>query len=1629
MMKCLAQSALLALGAALPLCATADLMPADVTTTGASVTTTVLSDQSTVVKFLADGTFTVPAGATARLLLVGGGGSGGHDCAAGGGAGGFVEASDVELSPGTYTVTVGAGGAQTTSGGKGNNGSPTILTFGGTDLYTALGGGGGGGWSSTSGASGASGGGACNGGTGGAGTEGQGFAGGNAGSRSRAGGGGAGGPGESNSGGDSVVGGAGGPGKASDITGEEIYYAGGGGGGGHNYKTAPLANGGLGGGGSGVRNVSVATRQANVLADGRTEYEAEAGVNGLGGGGGGGNNSTYEGRPGGSGVLIVRIDPVAAGPEPSIRMLSATDGPASAVVKVSLVSVGDGASSASFSYKVANSAAGLDTAAPVAAAADVAAGATVSIRLSNLTPGGTTYVRILAENNLGVDSAPVDTTVHPHSCYATFTVAEYAGSTALANFPVLVRLSASSPAGFSYGDCAQDGSDIRFVDSDGNLVPHEIDTWNREGESLIWVGLPVMNAGTTFTMYYGSIASSGATAEGSVWERYAVVIHGGDSLANAVSGGVAVSAGSTAVSATAGSGVVGGGVNKSTANAKGVNVVNPAKAGALANNNAFSLSGWFKRTGSGTAILAGSRTSWNSQNGFLWLQEKSDRISVAANNSHQLTTNNHKLLSTDSWTHLAFTVDDTVELKSYFNGAPDQAKASPATLLNTSNAYWTFGSYCDTASDDSYAGDMDELRIFDGVASGDWIQAEHDTIASATFLSVDAAVHAGASAAPVVGLAASSVEYTNATFSATVGSLGMDAAMTTAATWADLLLVVGTEETLSSPAFAVPLSRATEAPAHVSASLAGLSADTVYYAQLRATNSLGVAGESRVAAFTTLPPGPAFTATIVSDHLVPEITLSFTRAGQAASVTRITVLVSGSGDFDHPDVTKTLEVNLAEMPVVMDGIDLVGLPASSTLSYRFIAENSGRFSTVVDAQAASTIGDGNNVWSGLSEDIDDPNAYVFAGGLPAPGKTLYFTKPAGLSPVIDRDVDMPSLRFTNGKDESVDTTYLGGYHSCGYNLSGSGVLTFSAEKPITQATYGTNTISNPILFSRSNTQTVTITSVGEDKAWLLLNGNLLLPNGVSNTTMSVTGRGNTVLGGASPDFTGQLSVPGGRLTFASPLALTNVSKFSFSGDPTSISNAIGAPLSFPRVSSISVSVSWGGRKVHLYGAPFVFPQATFEWAIRDYNQSMFDADCVVSNLVVRKNDSNDDAVVNKMGTGAFIITGETSWYNPSVKSAIKITSGCFWPQTVAGLPPTDEIYLPGGNSSYGTLGLSGDFSPMLDGSSTPRLFQSNAQARWGFTGFDGDRTVCWNGDSSLNLTNTTSDNVAIKLTDATSVNGDGKTFDSYYAYPARFMFGNRSEFADGTVLFLNPIRYELGQNWDTATYFESTNHIVAARMRGSLKLGNRDKTWNFSGRNFGGYLALEAENTDFTGKVNVCDKGNLLVNADLVARSATVQSGCGLGGTGSLSTLDGMTVKSGGALFGGEWNKGGTLTIGGKLTFEGGSALRVEAGASDDGRGCVKLAAGSTLNLTAPIYVDVDTDPRVSPVRGASCKILDWSEVSSFGSGAAPTRENFVVRPERNADLKKISVSVRDDGLYVGYATVRCPVQMIIIVR
>ena len=73
----------------------------------------------------------------------------------------------------------------------------------------------------------------------------------------------------------------------------------------------------------------------------------------------------------------------------------------------------------------------------------------------------------------------------------------------LTNFPALVRLSRSID-GFDYADFARpNGGDLRFADANGNLLPHEIDTWNPNGVSTVWVKVPRLEKNAAITAHYG----------------------------------------------------------------------------------------------------------------------------------------------------------------------------------------------------------------------------------------------------------------------------------------------------------------------------------------------------------------------------------------------------------------------------------------------------------------------------------------------------------------------------------------------------------------------------------------------------------------------------------------------------------------------------------------------------------------------------------------------------------------------------------------------------------------------------------------------------------------------------------------------------------------------------------------------------------------------------------------------------------------------------------------------------------------------------------------------------------------------------------------------------------------------
>ena len=93
--------------------------------------------------------------------------------------------------------------------------------------------------------------------------------------------------------------------------------------------------------------------------------------------------------------------------------------------------------------------------------------------------------------------------------------------------PALVRISEAGISGFLYADFMRnDGQDLVFV-VDGQRIPHEVDTWNPSGESLVWVRLPSTAQGTTLTMYYGR-AEASTDMSAAVWEGYVGVWHLGE---------------------------------------------------------------------------------------------------------------------------------------------------------------------------------------------------------------------------------------------------------------------------------------------------------------------------------------------------------------------------------------------------------------------------------------------------------------------------------------------------------------------------------------------------------------------------------------------------------------------------------------------------------------------------------------------------------------------------------------------------------------------------------------------------------------------------------------------------------------------------------------------------------------------------------------------------------------------------------------------------------------------------------------------------------------------------------------------------------------------------------------------
>ena len=119
----------------------------------------------------------------------------------------------------------------------------------------------------------------------------------------------------------------------------------------------------------------------------------------------------------------------------------------------------------------------------------------------------------------------------PVGRYARIVVTNLAEGVALEDFPLCVKL----PASVGLPD---DPAGLRFVDSNGNALSFEIETWDAAGESVVWVRVPSLARGTVVRALWSAMTvAHGATHADAVWNsEYKAVYHlasGNDSSPNA----------------------------------------------------------------------------------------------------------------------------------------------------------------------------------------------------------------------------------------------------------------------------------------------------------------------------------------------------------------------------------------------------------------------------------------------------------------------------------------------------------------------------------------------------------------------------------------------------------------------------------------------------------------------------------------------------------------------------------------------------------------------------------------------------------------------------------------------------------------------------------------------------------------------------------------------------------------------------------------------------------------------------------------------------------------------------------------------------------------------------------------
>ncbi|MCH8475935.1 MAG: DUF2341 domain-containing protein, partial [Opitutales bacterium] len=337
------------------------------------------------------------------------------------------------------------------------------------------------------------------------------------------------------------------------------------------------------------------------------------------------------------------------------------------------------------------------------------------------------------------------------------TLSGYSGSETLAEFPLLVRLSTEIP-GFSYEDFeSPEGHDLRFFTADGETeLPYEVEIWNPQGESIVWVRVPeVSGSETTVRMKWNDpdqTTQPGYVTDGSVWAgTFASVWHLGEESGSRLDAGPSGRHAQVHGPVQQVEGIVGyaslmDGSDGGTALRAGEHLYPEHQF-----TDAFHLEGWMwihpgadirKRE-----LLSQEDTYWGGRGYRLGFDNEQARIAIGVE-AGASSGDGREMQEVDypggvpegEWFHVATSWEDGT-IRTYFNGVLAQESSfdheiqyeEEDNLPLVLGAGW-FGQ--NATQNRSLDGRIDEIRVGSTARSGDWIAATYQNIAETdTFLS------------------------------------------------------------------------------------------------------------------------------------------------------------------------------------------------------------------------------------------------------------------------------------------------------------------------------------------------------------------------------------------------------------------------------------------------------------------------------------------------------------------------------------------------------------------------------------------------------------------------------------------------------------------------------------------------------------------------------------------------------------------------------------------------------------------------------------------------------------------------------------------------------------------------------